>query len=480
MIRIIGIDGLDKKIIERHIDILPNFKRILQNGALTQIESVFPADSVPAWTTIFTGLNPAEHGIIRGKDYIESVDDFGANQGFVLRGKTFWDHLSDRGLRCLVINPFLAYPAWDINGIMESGPAFIEGDHSIRPENAVSIHPEILGGYSAISNLAGLKSEMEKVFTDTDKLWEEYTYQSARGEYDLEFVTFTTLDRLQHYTWRYYDTGDPLYEHNDYFSGCIPGLLKVFDLKLGILMNKMRDDDILVLVSDHGFRQRPYQLINLNEFLRTKGLLTIKQEFNKPSVRLTQEAKKKVITLLSRLRLLDVIASRLKKVKSVGKLKKSDHLIDKENSVCYTDNLFSGKKPYVGLNFGDKIKSADNQTIAQAFNKIKEAIDSGEIPRPVWIKKSQDLYSGEFQSKLPDVCIEFPSEYGVEFNYFGEIMESSTTHYRISGGHFGSGTFGYYSSKSILLPPRSIIDFATFIKSLGMASPCEPSFDNHR
>jgi predicted AlkP superfamily pyrophosphatase or phosphodiesterase len=469
MIRIIGIDGLDKNIIDRHLEILPNFKKIAHAGILNTIESVFPADSVPAWTTIFTGLNPAEHGIIRGKDYVESVDSFELKHGFKLQGKTFWDYLSGKGLRCLIINPFLAYPAWPVNGIMESGPAFIEGDHSIFPEDTGSMHPEVLGGYSAISNLAGLKAEIEKVFEDTEKLWKEYEYQSAKENFNLEFVTFTTLDRLQHYTWRYYDSNDPLYEQSDYFSDCIPRLLRSFDKRLGTIINKMREDDILLLVSDHGFRQRPYNLINLNEFLRAKGLLTIKKEYDKPSVRYMQGLKKRVITFLAHLRLLDLIASRLKRVKSVSKLKKSDHLIDKENSVCYTDNLFSGKKPYVGLNFGEKIKVADKQTREQAFNKIVAAIHSGEIPKPLWIKISEDVYSGEFTSRLPDICIEFPSEYGVEFNYFGKIMEKSSTHHRISGGHFGSGTFGYYSkNKSSINPPAGITDFSGFVKQVAV------------
>ena len=83
MIKIIGIDGLDKSIIERHINELPNFKKISKCGLLNHIESVFPADSVPALTTIFTGLNPSEHGIISGKAYIESIYDFGSSHGFV-------------------------------------------------------------------------------------------------------------------------------------------------------------------------------------------------------------------------------------------------------------------------------------------------------------------------------------------------------------------------------------------------------------
>ena len=467
MVTIIGIDGLDKNIIDRHIDSLPNFRKIGAEGIICPIESVFPADSVPAWTTIFTGLNPAEHGIIRGKDYVESVDDFEASHGFVLKGKTFWDCYSDHGLKCLVINPFLAYPAWRINGIMESGPAFIAGDYSKFPEDTDSLYPEVLGGYSAISNLAGLRTEMEEIFSDTEKLWKEYDYQAVKDNFNLEFVTFTTLDRLQHYTWRFYDENDPLHEKDDYFSNCIFRLLKAFDEKIGALILNMNEEDVLVLISDHGFKQRPYRLINLNEYLRKNGLLVFKQEFNNQSTKRIQTVKKKLVSILSRFKLLDIFAKYLKKVSGISKLKKSDYLIDKVNSICYTDDLFSGKKPYVGLNYGGIIRNSDNDQRDKAFEQIRSVLNSGDIPRPVWIKKSDEVYTGPYQSKIPDVCIEFPFENGVEFNYFGDIMENSTTHYRISGGHFGSGTFGYYSkSKSAIHPPSSIIDFYSFVKSL--------------
>ena len=468
MVTIIGIDGLDKNIIDRHIDSLPNFRKIGAEGVLCSVESVFPADSVPAWTTIFTGLNPAEHGIIRGKDYVESVDDFGSTHGFVLKGKTFWDHYSDRGLKCLVINPFLAYPAWRINGIMESGPAFIEGDHSIFPENADSLYPDVLGGYSAISSLAGLKAEMEKIFTDTDRLWKEFDYQLAKDQFDLAFVTFTTLDRLQHYTWRYYDRGDPLYEEDDYFSNCIPKLLKDFDDRIGSMIKRMSGEDIVILISDHGFSQRPFSLINLNEYLRKAGLLIFKKEYETASSRGIQILKTIVVSILSRLKLLDKIAAPLKRVKGIGKLKKSDFMIDKENSVCYTDDLFSGKKPYVGLKFGEKVKKADKPTKEAAFRQLVDTLNSGEIPKPVMIEKSEDFYHGEFQDRLPDVLVELPPENGIEFSFFGQVMEKSKTHFRISGGHFGSGTFGYFhkENKTDIQPPSTILGFSDFIKKL--------------
>ena len=107
---IIGIDGLELNVINHYIDELPGFRHLLEKKSLHQVGSVFPADSVPAWNTIFTGLDPSVHGIVRGKDYVESVEEFDKNYNFELKGNTFWDELSNDGKKVLILNPYLAYP----------------------------------------------------------------------------------------------------------------------------------------------------------------------------------------------------------------------------------------------------------------------------------------------------------------------------------------------------------------------------------
>jgi len=64
--------------------------------------------------------------------------------------------------------------------------------------------------------------------------------------------------------------------------------------------------------------------------------------------------------------------------------------------------------------------------------------------------------------------VELPPENGIEFSFFGQIMEKSSTHFRISGGHYGSGTFGYFGkgNKNEIKPPPTIIGFSDFIKNL--------------
>lgn len=447
---VIGIDGLEKTIIDKHIDTLPGFKTLRDRGVLKAVPTIFPADSVPAWLTIFTGLNPAEHGIIRGKDYVESVEEYEKSHTIKLEGKTFWDKICKKGKKCLVLNPFLAYPAWDINGNFISGPAFVDG--SVTECGPVkTTRPEVYGGYSAVGTVAELRKDMDTAYSDTTGLWADFKdmYYDKNGnvQYDLAFVTFTTLDRIQHYTWRYFDENDPMYKEDGYLGNFIPKTIRFFDQCILDTIAAMKPDDNLIVISDHGFRQRPYHLVNMNEVFRQAGLLTINKGARKPSAVFKQKMKTFVVKTLSDLHLLDIIVPRLKKVKAINKYKKSDFLINKKDSIVYVDQLFSGKKPYVGLEFGDKIKALPESERRKYYEQVVDCINNSDIPQPLWIKFGRDLYKGEFEENVPDICMELPGEYGVEFDMFGKIMTTSATHYKLSGGHYGNSTFGFYNTE---------------------------------
>jgi len=446
---VIGIDGLEKTIIDKHIDNLPGFKTLREKGVLKAIPTIFPADSVPAWLTIFTGLNPAGHGIIRGKDYVESVEEYENSHTIKLEGKTFWDKVCKAGKKCLILNPFLAYPAWDINGNFISGPAFVDG--SVTECGPVKTpRPEVYGGYSAVGTVAELRKDMDVAYSDTTGLWsdfeEMYYDKNGNAQYDLAFVTFTTLDRIQHYTWRYYDDKDPMHVYDDYLSNFIPKTIEFFDKCILNTINRLKDGDNLIVISDHGFRQRPFHLVNLNEVFRQAGLLVVNKSAKKPTAILKQKLKTFVVKTLSDLHLLDVIVPRLKKVKAINKYKKSDFLINKDESIVFVDQLFSGKKPYVGLSFGNKIKALPEEERRNYYEQVLDCIGKSEIPQPLWIKFGRDLYRGEFEENVPDICLELPGEYGVEFDMFGKLMTTSATHYKLSGGHYGNSTYGFYNT----------------------------------
>jgi len=451
---VLGVDGLDLGIIHQYGDELPNFKKLNKEGILEKMDSVFPADSVPAWNTIFTGLTPGEHGIIRGKDFIESVEEFNSNENFTLEGNTFWDALGKHKLRSLVVNPFIAYPPWPIHGTMISGPAFVKGDTLATPADVVISYPEAHGGYKAVQKLSELRREMEMASSDTTDVWNEFFEKWTTGEYDLGFVTFSTLDRIQHNTWRFFDEKDPLYKFEPYFSNCILSCLKQCDEYIGIVLERLSPEDALMVISDHGFGQRPYTLINLNEALRQAGLLKLYSSGSDLG-RLTSGFrylfecfKNGVLHFLAKIHMIDIVVDVIKYFKFLKKYKKSTSLIDIEQSVCYVDDLFSGKKPYCGLCFGEKIKCGGASAMEQAFNQVVKFFENSDLPKPLWIKRGSALYPGIYSDNVPDICLEFPKEFGVEFELFGDIRTNSVTHYKMSGGHLGKGTYGFFSKSA--------------------------------
>ena len=59
------IDALDPVILKEAIDkgYCPNFKKLIQTGVFSPLESFLPLVSPVIWTSIVTGKKPEKHGI---------------------------------------------------------------------------------------------------------------------------------------------------------------------------------------------------------------------------------------------------------------------------------------------------------------------------------------------------------------------------------------------------------------------------------
>lgn len=118
---VLGLDGAEWKLIKRWVDQgkLPTFKRLIDNGTYGLLKSTIPISSAPAWTSAFTGVNPAKHNIF----------EFFISKGYGIRltnatdrkAKAVWELLSEKGLKVIVINVPMTYPPDRVNGIMISG-----------------------------------------------------------------------------------------------------------------------------------------------------------------------------------------------------------------------------------------------------------------------------------------------------------------------------------------------------------------------
>ncbi len=91
--------------------------------------------------------------------------------------------------KVFVFNPFMAYPAWDVNGLMICGPVFEGGDVSTN-------HPELVD-MSTMPSIGGMvdhptDKEMEKFYNDTMELsqrqFDTFNKYFKKDKYDFAFL----------------------------------------------------------------------------------------------------------------------------------------------------------------------------------------------------------------------------------------------------------------------------------------------------
>jgi len=132
---VLGIDALDYTIARDLMDkgLLPNLAQLAKNGSFSPLATTNPSESVVAWSSFATGLNPANHGIYdfvmrRKQDYslylsLDEIVSTGKNPTTRLyrKGKTLWSILSKNNIQ----NSFYfcpnTFPADKLKGNMLSG-----------------------------------------------------------------------------------------------------------------------------------------------------------------------------------------------------------------------------------------------------------------------------------------------------------------------------------------------------------------------
>lgn len=140
---IIGIDSLEPTVLMRMSDKLPNFNKLIRMSPVRTAQSVFPVDTVPAWASIYTGLHPGNHGVLYVYDVFDSkLGDLKKVDIGRIRGKTFWDIAGKAGKKVAIMNPMLAYPAWEVNGVMISKSPFDHKINDIDTKIEMSVYPE--------------------------------------------------------------------------------------------------------------------------------------------------------------------------------------------------------------------------------------------------------------------------------------------------------------------------------------------------
>lgn len=448
---IIGIDSLDYRVLSALKAELPNFSRLMEASPTQTAESVFPVDTIPAWASISTGLNPGNHGLLYTFDVFDpNLSDLQKLDSHSIKGKTFWDRANKAGLRSVVLFPQLIFPAWETSGIMVCKSPHDRRLDWIKTEIDLDTYPAeakakyhipekiegLWGGFPGDSRLLEW-AELGKQIVEQEK---NLGLEVCKNEqWDLFFIYFNLLDIVQHRLWRYYDPQDPTYPGETAFRQIIPEYYRMFDRIVGEFIGLYPDVATLVL-SDHGHGIRPVKTVNVNEYLRRKGLVVS----SKKNRTIMSHARNLALETANRLHIEQVLIKLVTKNKSLTKASKSVYSssgsIDRTKSMAYLSN-FAGIKsyPHGGIEIRRDGMSPDayRQTCETIIKLLREDVNAPDgTPLITWAKKREDLYKGQYTEKLyPDIVFRLKDDYGVGWDVGGGLTGKAYDHNVASGGH---------------------------------------------
>ncbi len=273
---IIGLDGVPFSMLKDFTEsgVMPHTSRIIKEGFFSPIRSAIPEISCVAWSSIITGVNPAEHGIFGFVDLqpgsykmrFPSYDD--------LKALPFWESAKNKSI---IINVPSTYPVRQMNGVHISGFVSIDFERSIYPQSLI---PELQSiNYHLDVDSQQAHKSMDMFLRDVEKTLDSriqaYRYLWENQEWQNFMFVFTETDRLMHFLWNAYE--DASHKYHKFFLDHF----KKVDEVIGEIYSRLTGDDFLILLSDHGF-ERLDKEVYINYLLADKGLLKL-SKFTPPA-----------------------------------------------------------------------------------------------------------------------------------------------------------------------------------------------------
>ncbi|MHC4692424.1 MAG: alkaline phosphatase family protein [Planctomycetota bacterium] len=268
---IIGLDGVPFGMIKDFTEtgVMPNTARLISRGIFKKMHSSIPEISSVAWSSIITGQNPGQHGIFGFMDLFDHSYKMRFPNFSDLKAKPFWDQWEGRSV---IINVPSTYPVREMNGVHVSGFVSIDFEKSVYPKSLVPQLHRL--DYRLDVDSQKAHSSMDLFLEDLDKTLdariETYRYLWEAEDWQTFMLVFSGTDRLMHFLWSAYENEN--HQYHDLFLNHF----RRIDQSIGEIADRVGDDDLFVMLSDHGFERLDYD-VYISYLLRQEGFLSFKQ-----------------------------------------------------------------------------------------------------------------------------------------------------------------------------------------------------------
>lgn len=257
---VIGLDGASFNLIQNWLDdgTLPNFRRLVDEGASGESESCIPPVTMPAWRVYSTGKYPGKLGVFWHQQLDPETLEVQTPNSTFFKTADFWDYLNGGGLRTGILGMPDTFPPRPLDGfLVAGGPSAAETGYVYPPRleatlASVGYQPHHKGDfYYAAYDSPVVQQALEVVQKTFD------TASLLLDQEQLDFLQVVSFDinRIQHF---FYDE-EPTRR-----------AWQIADAWLGKVRERF---EYVMIMSDHG-TERVRRTFFLNVWLRQNGYLT--------------------------------------------------------------------------------------------------------------------------------------------------------------------------------------------------------------
>ena len=261
---------------------LKNIRGLMARGTYGRLESVIPPITVPAWMCLSTSQDPGSLGVYGFRNRRDhSYDKLGITNADSIEQPAIWDYLARDGKKSIVVGVPPGYPPRRIHGIsigcfLTPNTKDKEFTHPAALKTKIN---ELVGEYPV--DVKGFRTDDKdwlktQIFEMSRKQWKVVHWLMKEQPWDYFHFVDIGLDRVHHGFWNFFDKKHVQYQAGNPYEDVIPEYYRWLDQQIGIVLQALPADTVLLVVSDHG-AQRLDGGFAVNEWLIQQGLLVVEE-----------------------------------------------------------------------------------------------------------------------------------------------------------------------------------------------------------
>ncbi len=442
---VVGLDGFTWKTLDSGMFEMENLESMRKEGAWGKLRSTKPPNTVPAWISIATGVNPGKHGVF---DFLRPSGDLSNAIPISSRDikvETIQQILRRKGKKSVLMNLPGSTPA--LTDDITLGSFMSAHTDFIFPKKMREV-PEVLAYVKMPPHLENedLKGQLEKLLARA----RQRTITGKRlfkEEWDFFFNMYSESDMLQHLVYDKIKSGN--LEESELDD--VTAIYGELDKSLGWFLDNSDDETYLMTISDHGFDSYHYKF-SLKNYLAEKKMLAYKNAEGSGAFPGSRRRKTLNISpIINSLyknnatrKILDLMRGTYTGIAGIIPI---GRFVKVSGYRMWVDAAKSSAMPItidgygIYLNRKDKFDNGMIDDFEKARDELIEMLRNEVSPlsgKPTfkWVGRADEVYHGEYVKDGPDILIELGDHAIVGEGHFSKTYYEGVKNYHDSYGIF--------------------------------------------